>query len=28
VHQLAGNVDGSVEDQAKCQEVLPARARG
>ena len=28
MHRSVGNVDGVVEDQAKCQEFLPARARG
>ena len=27
-HRSARNVDGALEDQAKCQELLPARARG
>ncbi len=28
MRRSVGNVDGAVEDQAKCQELLPARARG
>ena len=28
VRRSAGNVDGALENQAKCQELLAARARG